>query len=536
MNVSKNICGNNIYLYKYMINKIIWLLWLDFANKDDGVITSDLLFYLGRLYKIHPEYKIVYIYKWEYLQKLLNIVNNENGGEFDKNVLKTLKKVLDNKTVGGAHKSDFIRYFLLYYYGGFWIDASSFIVSSFNMYVNENINFVCYHTAKTDAIEWSFKTLGDLYDNIGSSVDREKWKKTYTESLGIKNKEPFNKYDFITENYFIGAEKNNIIIKNTLDKLYIFWEKTMDELNKLIGKASNDYMNKILCYRLNIDIHESIIKIMSVNSIDHSALGRRELSENLRMQIYNHLYDCGYLFNYYQLYISVCDYIENKKIIEPHIENYFQKLKDYRENSDFLKIILPENNSVFSYCTDAICSSYQYGDVLLIPSNYNRLGKWSYNVKQRISWEETIIGLILDTTKGYIDKNPHDRHSIINNTIGILSDIGFNQFKFGSFTRKSKIISLLKELFNDHNYVTLCLFYYNNIYRINNFNCLQQNKDESHTLHRVSSYVEGMDITTDDNLDYIVRSLSNSGSKKYLKSDVYNKYTKYKIKYINAQK
>ena len=88
-----------------IIPKIIWAVWLDFNNKKDGDIDKNINFFINniKIHHINNDWKINIITKWNDLICILN--NNEDG--------KKIINFLDNKFIGGAHKSDLVRFYLL---------------------------------------------------------------------------------------------------------------------------------------------------------------------------------------------------------------------------------------------------------------------------------------------------------------------------------------------------------------------------------------------------------------------------------------
>ena len=101
-----------------MIPKLIWCFWhsSDLPKSIEKSIMS------WRLY--NPNYKI-------------HIINKNNIKEFLPELnLKNIPNLRENYTL----LSDIIRIHLIYKYGGFWIDASTFSTMSFDHWLN---NVLC---------------------------------------------------------------------------------------------------------------------------------------------------------------------------------------------------------------------------------------------------------------------------------------------------------------------------------------------------------------------------------------------------------
>jgi hypothetical protein len=67
-----------------------------------------------------------------------------------------------------------------------------------------------------------------------------------------------------------------------------------------------------LCYNLNLYIHklsDTLYDKKNDSNYDFMAL-----SEEILPQLYKQIYDCAYLFNYYQLYIAIIYYMEKESI------------------------------------------------------------------------------------------------------------------------------------------------------------------------------------------------------------------------------
>ena len=99
--------------------KIIHFLWLNFNNNSDGIIDTTLSFFIDRIKELHPDYEINFINNWD---KCMESINDEYSW---------IKHIIINKNIGGAHRSDVLRFYYLYTMGGVWVDISTFLVTFF---------------------------------------------------------------------------------------------------------------------------------------------------------------------------------------------------------------------------------------------------------------------------------------------------------------------------------------------------------------------------------------------------------------------
>jgi hypothetical protein len=148
--------------------------------------------------------------------------------------------------------------------------------------------------------------------------------------------------------------------------------------------------------------------------------------------IKNSLADCGYLFNYLQLYIGIYNYISKTTF---KIEKNF--LVKSKLNINYESDLCINNN-----CNDLVIDITNIKDnskidtICLLSATFNRLGKWSNNRQERISYENTFLG-----NKIMNIKNQEDVFKVLYE----LKNNNFFQLKFGSFTRNSPIITILKQ-------------------------------------------------------------------------------------------
>ena len=79
------------------------------------------------------------------------------------------------------------------------------------------------------------------------------------------------------------------------------------------------------------------------------------------------------------------------------------------------------------------------GNIFLKSSTFQRYGKWADSREDRIKWLDTILGNKLNLIKNSNDSK---------NVLKWLTENGFDQLKFGSYTRNSPIVKTLKKWYS----------------------------------------------------------------------------------------
>ena len=389
--------------------KIIHFLWLDFNNKRDGMLDEKLNFFKKRIELLHPTengWTINFIHNWD------NCISSINGEKW-------LLDLLNNQYIGPAHKSDTLRYYYLYKMGGVWVDISTFIVSSFDNLVEQNKGgFTCYYMPSDVCASWLIKLSSDIYENITMKQYTKKFKPIQDDIINIKNRD----FNFITENYFLISSKGNKVCKNVLDQLRAHWTKAVSKI-----KSKEDY-----CYENNKLIYKLIRNVYNIDIKKLTYLGLKDILPETERIILIDYFDCGYFFNYLQLYLAIRDYSVANNGILTKIENSKKKKKviAYKKLSDFSKELC-----YLGSCNNLLINfKNTNNNIHLLSASYNRLSKWSDDRAKRISWENTLAGDILK------DDDPF-------RVLKMLNEIEINQLKYSAFTRNSVSLDRLMKLF-----------------------------------------------------------------------------------------
>ena len=395
-----------------MTPKIIHFLWLNFNEKTDGNLDTTLKFFKDRIETLHPKdkgWEINFISNWE---QCLESIKSE----------KWLLELLNNDYVGPAHKSDALRYYYLYTRGGVWVDLSTFLVTSFDNLVEQNKDgFTCYYMPSNVCASWLIKLSSEIFESITM--------KTYIESIiPIQNKLisiQDEKFDFITENYFMIFSENNAICKDVLDQLETFWSNALPKI-----KSKKDY-----CNELNMLMYDLFKKAYNM-TIPYLDLLDLEIGDDTKYIILKEYFDCAYFFNYLQLYLAVCNYSKIHKGVLSNIKNTTIKENTISqpELSSFSKELCDSNS-----CNNKVITFTDTNkNINLLSASYNRLSKWSDDRSKRISWENTLAGDIL-------------KKETANEVLRMLQEIEIYQLKYSSYTRgKSASIERLKKLFTSY--------------------------------------------------------------------------------------
>jgi hypothetical protein len=408
-----------------LIPKKIWTLWLNFARKEEGILSDDLTFFIERIKYLHPKsesWEINIITTFDQLYKLIDLKDGEN---------KFIIDILDNNYIEPAHKSDLIRYYLLKTYGGYWIDISTFFLMSISeMTQINNSSFVCYYAPTNDVSEWLISSLSNMYETTNYNDRIKKWSSIEEMIIKLKNnyKEILN---VIPENYFIGSTQNHEIINNVFYLLKTFW---IENNNKIIDKNTKCFVQNNYIYKLITQIYD-INKLSLIPPLDlmlNNIFNQNNQSEIDNYIIKNSISDCGYLFNYLQLYIGIYNYIskttfkiEKEFLIKPKLNINYEL--DLCINNNCNDLVIDITNIKDNSKIDTIC---------LLSATFNRLGKWSNNRHERISYENTFLGNKIMNVKKQED---------VLKLLYELKNNNFSQLKFSSFTRNSPIIAILKQ-------------------------------------------------------------------------------------------
>ncbi len=390
------------------IPKIIWGIWCDFNKNEDGVLNETLNFFIDRIKQLHPTWQINIITKWNVL---LDYVKNEN----------TINELLNNSNISAAHKSDMIRFFLLKNFGGVWLDVSTFLIISLDSLIEQpNTDFICYYANEFDVREWFLKPLSEMYEDVAYSERIKTWVDYEENIISLKNKD----INFIPENYFICCSKNHKISTIIYNLLENFWA---NNLKLIVNKNTlcfylNKYMIELMEQVFNTNIWEfDLIKKFNVKSFD---------DRNFRLL--SNVLECSYFFNYLQMYIA--------------IENYCMENKPYNTIYNIINEHLPNTQAFKDLCIRNACQniiiSFENNkpNILLLSASYNRAGKWSDKLEERLSWDNTYLG----TKLASISNNKQAQQLLRE-----LSQEGFMQFKFSSYTRNSKIIPVLMKWYGN---------------------------------------------------------------------------------------
>ena len=394
-----------------MIPKIIWMVWCDFNNEQDGVLDKTLKFYKNQIIKLHnkKDWKCNIITKWA---DLLQILDN------NKNILDIIK----NKYINAAHKSDVVRFYILNKYGGFWIDFTTILLTSLDVYYKYDANFIGIYTPSIFIEQWLIKPFSFAYHNFNFKKNKILSK---IQNKFIKRKGIYENYPFITENFFIGAIPNHYIIKNTFDQLIHFWKSA---LPKIVNKET-------LCFEINKYnniLMNDIFDMNFANNIMYNKF-KDEANDKDKQELLNELYaNCGFFFNYLQLYKELIEYInKNKfKIIQPkYISDNFRR--EFKEEYDTICFTKDGINS----CKNIIISK-KNDKILLVSAMHDRLIKWSNVAENRATLKNT-----------YLEKKINS-YEDISKFINKMVENNIYQIKLSSWTRNSNIIPVLMQKIN----------------------------------------------------------------------------------------
>lgn len=395
------------------IPKIIWALWCDFNNKSDGILNERLTYFKDRIISQHPEWKVNIITSWSELTEYIR----EN---------KLLTDLVNNEFVGGAHKSDSIRFFLLKKFGGFWLDISTFLFTPLDIYydIQPNATFIGYYTPPFMIEEIIFNSLGDMFDSVKYNSVLSKFKAKQSEF--IKLNQQYQDFPFIPENFFIASIPNHPVTSDIFQQLMDFWSLALPNISS----------QETLCYEINKLMNTLASEMFDINNIDYTLVNTFDNDDitdtKFPMKLLNNVWHCGYVFNYLQMYKAIVNYIKNNNA------TITQETNTRPFNSEYTRDLCPIDGKINS-CQNIIATTSDKSVLYLLSLSYNRLIKWSNTMDERITFDNTYIKKMIDE----IGVNGLTKEELIQNIIGM----GIYQIKFSSWTRKSNIIEKFMQLY-----------------------------------------------------------------------------------------
>ena len=380
--------------------KKIHVLWLNFKENKDGVIPDNLHVFIDRMKHLHQTWDIKIWTSWEEIE--LELVTRPY-----------MLKYIQNPYCNAANKSDCLRFHILEKYGGVWVDLSTYFIKSLDdLYDKYNTAFTTIYMPSYDALMWAIKPFSDQYERI--SV-KEKVNNIYPNLYKIVTKSN----DFVCESYFIMSPPHHPIVIDVLKQMEKTW--SLDKVKKIIDTETH-------CSYLNLVMNNLISKVYNINN---------EVLELLNYNI--DIYDCGYLWIYFMMTIAVTNFIKKNKLTK-----YTNELTPKQ------KIVLntiPSEISTYT-CNESTCKDIIWLDDLqtpiihLISSTWARLVKWSDNRDNRLNWETTFLGNLINES--------HKNNISSKNFRKKLEEHNITQIKTGAYTRgpTTEMIRKLNEIVN----------------------------------------------------------------------------------------
>ena len=400
------------------IPKKIWAIWVNFTAKTNGELTKVLEYFKTRIESQHqpPDWEINIITSYD---KLREFIEEEP----------VLNQIVDNQYINPAHKSDAIRFFLLKKFGGFWIDLSTFLFVSLDIYLDKQptAKFIGYFTPPFMIEEIIFDPLNKMIDSIKYSKVIKKFKPLQDEYIKLNN--DYKDYPFMPENFFIASVQNGEIITDIYEMLINFWGNAIPNITN----------NDLLCNEINILVNGYAKDIFDINYLDYNLTqiyDNEDMSnDNFKKYTLNRLWNCGYIFNYLQMYIAIVNYIKKNNLeitqeadVENKPDNYNVYASDLCSKEDSF-------GKKINSCQNVIANSNANDECLyLLSLSHNRIIKWGDSMEERVSFDNTYIDERLNSINNKIDSEK---------LISDLIEMGIYQIKFSSWTRNSPIIEKL---------------------------------------------------------------------------------------------
>jgi hypothetical protein len=421
------------------IPQIVWMLWLDFSTLKStpaaaaaAAAKPDMTNFTGdskikqfvqhaQTLHIDTDWKINIINNNATLFYLLNDRVHRLKSKLD---AVWITQLLLEKNVGAAHKSDCIRYFLLKYYGGVWLDCSTLLVTPFTWLATTNCNFVVPYVAADQVVQWVMRPAMDVSDKY-SSTEQDIWVQDYFfkqitwGKMAMKN-------PFVPENYFIASCPNHTIINSTLKKLETFWKITPANATKqTINRQIRQHIMDMMYGKDKMFTHAFICADQVANC--------DRFTDPMYLEM---IWSDGYLFNYIQMYSAICEWMgestSTTQIQMQTTKNTQGKLrKDKCYNKKFYStrcITADSKLRDFDSCSEVKITSGNKS-IYMISASLLRYFKWGETLAARLEMKESMILKMLDF--------PDLQQKLTRNRQYFI--------KFGSRTRNSPIIHRLLE-------------------------------------------------------------------------------------------
>lgn len=160
-----------------------------------------------------------------------------------------IKEKLQDGKIGMAHFSDIVRFYLLYFYGGLWIDATVFLTSQVTLFLPENASS-------------SFYTLSNAF-------------------LFDKKKRIAEPSEYLWTIFFINCPKKMNFVRDILSALLSYWEQRDTPVNYLmtdflisnIIHKNNEYQNLFhSMHPYQYDPHKMSTEILKWSRIDGKSI------------------------------------------------------------------------------------------------------------------------------------------------------------------------------------------------------------------------------------------------------------------------
>lgn len=268
------------------MNKTIWSYW-DNSDNDDNLIIENCI---KTWYKFNNSWNII-------------ILNKNNINEYVKNIPKEISNFLIQS------KTDYYRIYLLYNYGGAWIDAAIFLNMSIDYFIKNNENKCIL-----------FKERININENIYCA-----WMiiSLYKNNLFLKNC-----LDELLK-YFNNPKKFLINIECNYNECYLKYQNWCNYFNSYILNINEEVYSEIYSY---FYLYLIFIKLIDYDLINNNLI---------------YFYDALEFGRYHKKFANnFQNIIENFKILDIYSNNFIKlgsaerriinniiKSKNFNENS-----------------------------------------------------------------------------------------------------------------------------------------------------------------------------------------------------------
>jgi hypothetical protein len=410
------------------IPRDVWMLWIDFTdlklNKSKKILSLPdtklkidpaISRYFDKATEVNSKWKINILGSGDILEYYLTtgIEDKLNGDSID-----WVIDFINNPNIGVQKKSDLIRIILLKYYGGVWIDASTFLITSLDWLDTLDSDFICPYVSVDQYVQFSLPPITHYSDKL-KTADYDNWLRDYffkTVQWGTLAKSA----PFVPENWFLASIPHHPIIVDTV--------KMFEKVAKYIIRKS---LNKTEIERVYAEYNMKLLygkdKLFTLPNLS--------FKDPMMLNLF---WEIGYLTEYTELYYALIKFMKKSSYSYKYSSKQLKgTLGKYGYTRRFFKSKCTIHNTrlekgyKFNHCSDLIISNPTKGSVYLFSASFMRYFKWANTADERSLSEGSLFEKLMKSHK----KKKDIIEYLLNNRQYFI--------KFGAWTRDSPLLDIL---------------------------------------------------------------------------------------------